>query len=271
MRTVFFVDDEPWALIGLERLIDWKQYGFEICGSATNGAKAWDEIVAMRPDVIFTDIRMPGLSGLELLRRIHVSGLSCTVVMISGYAEFEYAREAVRYGAFDYLVKQVQTADLTDCLKRINKMLDLREGLAGSEDKTTDSSGETAQETGKEITFFHSGSSASVRALIADINQHYRSPMTVGEYAQKLGISQGHLSELIKKETGHTYSELLQKRRIEKAKELLANTDQTVYKIAEETGFCDYYYFAKSFRKATGQTPTEFRKKNHPESGDEVS
>ena len=275
MRTVFFFFDEPWALIGLKHLIQWDKYGFEICGTASNGTQAWNQIAALRPNVIFTDIRMPGQSGLELLHRIREAGMSSIVVIISGYEDFEYAREAVRYGAFDYLVKQVQSADMTDCLRRINEKLDRQtagSGLVSAEKSSGESEkqGSRHRTDGENSSYLVTGTSAIVQGMISEISAHYRNPATLAEYAARNGVSQGYLSERIKKETGHTYSELLLKKRIEKAGELLQNSNLTIYDIAAQTGFCDYYYFAKTFRRQTGVTPTEYRKasRNRPDETD---
>lgn len=93
------------------------------------------------------------------------------------------------------------------------------------------------------------------------IDCHYMENLTAAALGNEIGISQGYLSQLIKKETGKTYSELIQQKKLEKAKELLQYSEKTVGEIAQETGYSDYYYFTKTFKRLTKMTPSEYRKK----------
>ena len=92
------------------------------------------------------------------------------------------------------------------------------------------------------------------------IDCNYMENKTAAALGTELGISQGYLSQLVKKETGKTYSELIQQKKLEKAKELLKYSEKTVGQIAEETGYSDYYYFTKIFKRLTNLSPTEYRK-----------
>jgi two-component system, response regulator YesN len=105
MYKVIIVDDESWAIRGIRNAFDWEKYGFEIIGQFTSAYKAWDAIMERQPDLVFTDIRMPDISGLELMKRAKDQGLETEFVIVSGFAEFEYAQEALRYGALDYFLK----------------------------------------------------------------------------------------------------------------------------------------------------------------------
>ena len=85
--------------------------------------EAMEAIQEMNPDVVISDIRMPGFNGIELIERIRLQGLETKVILISGYAEFEYAQKALRLGAFDYLLKQVDRNKLTETLLRLKTKL----------------------------------------------------------------------------------------------------------------------------------------------------
>lgn len=113
MYKVMIVDDESWALKGVRNAFDWDKYGFEIIGQYTSAYHAWDAIIADVPDLVFTDIRMPEISGLDLMKKAKAAGLDSEFVIVSGYAEFEYAQEALRYGALDYLLKPLDV-DMAD-------------------------------------------------------------------------------------------------------------------------------------------------------------
>ncbi|MFD0714300.1 response regulator [Paenibacillus sp. GCM10027626] len=120
MYTVLLVDDEQWILKDLRRLIDWEQHGFRIAGEAFSGTEA--EVIAqsLKPDVIISDIRMPGMDGLALLRHISRKLQPAAVtVFISAYDDFGYAQEAIKLGAFDYILKPVKKAELIATLQRV--------------------------------------------------------------------------------------------------------------------------------------------------------
>ena len=123
MFQVYLIDDEIWALISLEKLIPWKEYGFCICGKSNSAKKAWDDICRNPPDVVITDIRMPGMTGLELLKKLHDGKMKTQVVLVSGFAEFQYAQEAIKHGAFEYLLKQVKREQLKECMIRLSAFL----------------------------------------------------------------------------------------------------------------------------------------------------
>lgn len=113
MYKVMIVDDESWAIKGICNAFDWERYGFEITGTFTSAHQAWEAILLQEPDLVFTDIRMPDISGLELMKLAKARGLSTEFVIISGYAEFEYAQEALRFGALDYFLKPLDV-DMAD-------------------------------------------------------------------------------------------------------------------------------------------------------------
>lgn len=124
MYRVFLADDEMWILFGLKKLIEKSGLPFQVIGEATNGVTTLEELETKKPDVLFSDIRMPGLDGLALLEKMQEKGLKTEVVFVSGYAEFEYARRALQMDAFDYLLKPVEQEALDDILARLMKKLD---------------------------------------------------------------------------------------------------------------------------------------------------
>ena len=96
--THLLVDDEPWALVYLEKIVKWEDLGFRITGKFENSMEAFNQAVSDPPDVIFIDIRMPEMDGLSFMRKAVEAGLPCRFVVISGFAEFSYAQEAIRMG-----------------------------------------------------------------------------------------------------------------------------------------------------------------------------
>ncbi len=110
--TALLADDEPLILKGLGKLIPWEEYGIEIIGLAYDGKELLDQIDERSPDIVVSDISMPHMSGIDIIKEVKRRGLSTKVIFISAYQEFSYARDAIAYGAVDYLVKPVKKSDL---------------------------------------------------------------------------------------------------------------------------------------------------------------
>ena len=237
MNRVFIVDDEMWIIIGLKKLIGKSGLPFQVIGEANNGVAALEEIEEKKPDVLFTDIRMPGYNGLELMDRLNAKGLSPKVIFISGYADFEYAQSAIRLGAFDYLVKPIEQDKLNEVLERI-----LASGEGIPDDET------------QEI------NPSTICKILNEMRQNYTENITLTDLARKYNISISHLSSLIKEELHLPFSEYITSKRIQKAKELLADESLSVEEIAERVGYGDYFYFIKVFKKSCGISPSKYRK-----------
>jgi two-component system response regulator YesN len=108
MLKAMLVDDEPLALEGLRLLIDWGAEGFEVCAECADAKQALKLLPVARPDLIVTDIRLPGLDGLELMQAARQKGFEGQLVVVSGYNDFEYAKRALRIGVAGYLLKPVE-------------------------------------------------------------------------------------------------------------------------------------------------------------------
>ncbi len=124
MIRAILADDEGIILKGLKKLIDWERLGIRIVGEAGDGEEALELIREKRPQLVVSDIAMPGLSGLEMLQEIGRQGLQAKVIFVSGYQEFSYAKDAVRYGAVDYLLKPVEKEELERAVRRAVALID---------------------------------------------------------------------------------------------------------------------------------------------------
>ncbi|MEZ2716071.1 response regulator [Niallia circulans] len=122
MLKVLIVDDEPYIREGIKVMIDWGNYGFELCYEAGNGEDALQIIRDYEVDIVFTDIKMPVMDGLELIKQVKQSmDKEIRFVILSGYYEFKYAKKAIQYRVTDYLLKPIQEKELIDLLETINK------------------------------------------------------------------------------------------------------------------------------------------------------
>ena len=119
MLTAFIADDEIWIIRGLQKLLSKTGYDVTVVGTATDGFAARQGIASLKPDMIFSDIRMPGMTGLELLKLLPEISPHSRLILISGYAEFSYAQEAVQNHAFDYLLKPLPYSVFSAKMDRI--------------------------------------------------------------------------------------------------------------------------------------------------------
>ena len=128
MYKVMIVDDEKSIRDGLEKIIHWEEYGFAVCGLARSGEEAYSIYQKTHPDLILTDIRMPGMSGLELIEKLRSDGeKDLEFIILSGYADFEYARRAIKFGVSNYLLKPVDEDEIHHLLSGIgNKVANLQ-------------------------------------------------------------------------------------------------------------------------------------------------
>lgn len=119
MLRVLLIDDEPFIVQGLALLIDWEKEGYEIAATASNGKEALDYLAENQVDIILADIKMPVMTGLELLEKLHSEQLSdAYFVILSGYNEFNYAQKAIRYGCMDYILKPIRKEELLAVLAK---------------------------------------------------------------------------------------------------------------------------------------------------------
>ncbi|MCM1307358.1 MAG: response regulator, partial [Butyrivibrio sp.] len=123
METVFIADDEQAIREGLKCIVNWKAFDFEICGEASNGEDALARILALSPGLVIIDIRMPKMHGIDVIRELRNRGFSGKIIIISGYSDFKYAQQAIRYGVDYYLTKPVDEDELTDIISQISASL----------------------------------------------------------------------------------------------------------------------------------------------------
>ena len=127
--NLMIIDDEPLVRQGLQSLIDWNSYGFTVLTEAGNGEEGLEKVLRLSPDIVLLDIRMPGLSGVELMRRAREEGFRGRFILLTGYADFEYAREGIKYGATDYLLKPVDPDELEASIRRAMRQIETERKL----------------------------------------------------------------------------------------------------------------------------------------------
>lgn len=143
MYRVLIADDESIIREGIKCLFDWKALGYTIAGEAANGEAAYQQLLALQPDVVLLDIRMPGMLGLDVIREARAQGFTGKVIILSGYSDFKYAQEAIRYGVQYYLTKPIDEDELEEILCSIKKTLDKDTATANTREHYREKARET--------------------------------------------------------------------------------------------------------------------------------
>lgn len=243
MMKVVIVEDEELVRRGIVLAVDWAGVDCAVVGEAADGLEGLALIRSAQPDLIVTDIKMPRLDGIEMVRRLREEGCRAHVILLTAYSDFSYAQAAVKLGAVDYLLKPFQDGELEEAVNR------LRQRIAATE----------APAAGRELS--EEGKSKYVMEALRYIAGHYNDPdMSVSSVARDLGISEGHLSHVFKKETSRTLGSYLTDYRIHKAMELLKDCRNKVYEVADRVGYRDITYFSSTFKRVVGVSPSEYQK-----------
>lgn len=121
MIKIFLVEDEMIIRRGIKNSIEWEKEGYQFVGEASDGELALPMIIREKPDIVMTDIKMPFMDGLELSRLIKKELPETKILILSGYDEFEYAKEAIRIGITDYLLKPISSTRLLEVLDDVRK------------------------------------------------------------------------------------------------------------------------------------------------------
>lgn len=250
--TVLIVDDEYLIRKGMRQFLDWEQYGFTIIGEVANGLDALRFAQTNHVDLVITDIRMPGLDGLELVEKLHENKLYPYVTILSGYGEFEYARKAIEREVLSYLLKPIEEDALIDMLERAKQKLDETERRTVSALSIAE---RIIQKYKPEVP-----PKRIVKEILEYMENNLGSSLSLERIGEQFLLSATYVSSLLKKQLGTNFQSVLIDMRILKAKELLA-TQYTlkIYEIASLVGYEDVQYFDRLFKKKEGISPREFR------------
>jgi two-component system response regulator YesN len=240
---LLIVDDEvlirQWVVFCLER----SKLALESTDEAANGKEALERISESRPDIIIADIKMPIMDGLQLLQEVKKLNPPIEVILLTGHAEFEYAKQGLKWGAADYLLKaEINEKELIEALKRV----------MSKERKTP-----LDVENTEELSVFQYGS--VITRAIAYMEQNYANPFSLKEIADYVHLHANYFSQLFKEKTGTNFNEYLTEIRLKKSKYYLLHTDLKSYEISDKVGYPNYSYFSKVFKKIVGVSPNTYR------------
>ncbi len=245
-RLAFVVaEDEERVRDYLARKTAELDPAFECVGTASDGEEAADLVERHLPDVLVTDIKMPVLAGLELVQRVRRVNPELRVLIVSGYSEFEYARQAIELGVDDYILKPIDVEKLGEVLRRIRIRLEASAATVDGE-FGLDRIGARETELAKSVEVY--------------LQEHYRRAYSLERLASSFGCKPAYLLRLYRRVTGRTPTQDVIRLRIEKAKRLLAGHPHIEIKqVAAAVGYEDPLYFSRVFKKETGLAPSAFK------------
>ena len=254
-RTILIVDDEPRTRQGLNKTLDtWANGQYQIF-TASNGEEAIETMKQRKVHILITDIHMPEITGLQLLKIAKEQNIYPVIIVISAYSEFEYAQEALRLGVINYLLKPISKKALIEAVEDAVKAVEKQE-RAGMIEKVVDKKLVDANTQ-------NPSNRIPIREAIDYININIKNELTQKEVADHVHLNPSYLSVLFKEHVQLTFSEYVTRRRIQRAKELLISTNLPINDIAEESGYKTAKYFIKIFKELEGMTPSAYRKDNN--------
>lgn len=253
MYRVMIADDEDIIVTGLSKLLPWQKYNCEIAAVAGDGETALKLVRRCKPHILFTDIRMPGIDGLSLIAALRSEFSDMEISILSGYPDFEYAQRAIRLGVTSYILKPSKMAELEEALKNMvarlekkNILPQLQTEQPACENAEVDAEGEGA---GNFI----------INNAMRYMEEHYAEKLALPDVANHVYVSQWHLSKLISRTTGQSFSDLLNGIRIKQAKKLLEDPALKIWEVSEKVGFSDVTHFSRMFKKLENKSANEYR------------
>lgn len=346
MFRVLFVDDEQIVREGIQHLIDWEEEGFVICGEAADGNEALRKIKETEPHLVMIDVKMPGMTGLDVIRRTKEFNFQGEFIILTGFSDFEFAKQAITLKVTQYLLKPIDEDELLECVRQIHKELEGKEKSREKQEKHLEHLQEymeSGRETKRMADFILASNQEGVEqeydkficymgrrnldlsqtkeCMIIYYNQlktwmpklmeqdvleqvkskenkedlyqwmkeyikdmvkknnedegrnivqrvldymesHYEENIKMESIANLFHYNNAYLGKLIRKEKGDSFNNILDRIRIDKAMELLKNTDDKIYQISEQVGFRNIDYFYTKFKKFAGISAKEYRKRN---------
>jgi len=235
---VLLVDDEIMIREGFKRLFDWETHDCEVVGEAADGMEALAKIDTLDPDIAIMDINIPIMNGLKVIQLARIKHPEMAFVIVSGYDDFAYCREALRLQITDYILKPVNYEEFGVCIDNLKIALFQRQSSKNAE-----------QQEERTIT-----------GITRYLQEHLTEEISLSVLADEFHLSAQYISQLFKSEIGVNFLAYLTNIRMEKAKQLLLSTSLSIAEVSEQSGYGDYRVFTKAFKKSEGITPSQYRR-----------
>ena len=246
MYKIIVVGDETLTLKLLSSMITKIADNCELCGTFESADEAIRYMNNNRVDIIFSDIAMPGINGLDFLEYVDSKFVNIRFIIISAYRGFDYVKSAFRNNAYEYILKPVNFTELKKVINDVTAELDkIKDNQLIEVDENVEN---------------------YKNPIIADaikyIQENYNNDFSLVDITNALNISQFYFVRLFKKETEQTFVTYLSKYRCMKAKQMMDNSSESIAKIGEQCGFNNYTSFYRTFKKIEGITPQQYKQNN---------
>lgn len=228
----------------------------ELCDifESKNGREALEIFDREQPQIAILDIEMPGINGLEVARKIRESGKDCAILFLTGFDKFSYAKQAISVRALEYLLKPYNEQELIYAVEEAMQHASRFAKQAGRKESMSEDNPQPREE----------GTESLRLSLIREdirtyIGKNYREDISMQSAAQAMGYSEAYFCKLFKQCFRVNFSAYLNEYRIEKAKAMMADPRINIKDIGLACGYSDSNYFARVFKRITGQTPSDYR------------
>lgn len=235
---VLLVDDEIMIREGFKKLFDWEAHECVVVGEAADGMEAITKIDEEQPDIVIMDINIPIINGLKVIQLSRVKYPSMAFVIVSGYDDFSYCREALRLQITDYILKQVNYEEFGSCIDRLKISLynnEVKEKSVVKKERV-------------------------ITGITKYMQEHLSEDVSLHILSEEFHLNSQYISQLFKNEIGVNFLTYLTNIRMEHAKKLLLSTSLSIAEVSEQSGYGDYRVFTKVFKKSEGITPSQYRR-----------
>lgn len=231
MRKAVIIDDEKLSVELIKFLIHSHDIPVEVVGEAYSGDDGLELIEMLKPDVVFMDINMPVLNGLDVMKKINeMQKIQIDFIIITAYDYFEYAQAALRLGAKDILLKPIEPEMFVEATER--------------------------------VLCFKKSYSMFFNEILEYVNLNYNQDIKLKKCAEKYHTSSSYIDRMFKKFCSISFTSYVNDLRVKNAMRLLKETDLTIKEISFKVGYNNLNYFYRTFKKSTGTTPNKFKEKN---------
>ena len=235
---VLLVDDEIMIREGFKRLFDWEAHDCEVVGEAADGMEALSKIDSLQPDIAIMDINIPIMNGLKVIQMSRLKHPETAFVIVSGYDDFSYCREALRLQITDYILKPVNYEEFGTCIDNLKIAL-FRRRISRRDDLQEE---------------------WTIHGITRFLQEHLTEEISLSVLAEEFHLNPQYISQLFKSEIGVNFLTYLTNLRMERAKKLLLTTALSIAEVSEQSGYADYRVFTKVFKKTEGITPSQYRR-----------
>lgn len=235
---VLLVDDEIMIREGFKKLFDWETHECVVVGEAADGMEAITKIDEEQPDIVIMDINIPIINGLKVIQLSRVKYPSMAFVIVSGYDDFSYCREALRMQITDYILKPVNYEEFGSCIDLLKISLynnEVKEKPVVKKERV-------------------------ITGITKYMQEHLSEDVSLHILSEEFHLNSQYISQLFKNEIGVNFLTYLTNIRMEHAKKLLLSSSLSIAEVSEQSGYGDYRVFTKVFKKSEGITPSQYRR-----------